>query len=143
MMKRTVLASASALVAFGASYPLAAQDAAETAIILSGSGSGQAKASQSLGDAISRSIGGATAAINARPNARAKGRTAAQQRARGPIQIQSAIPADVDPLEGTDAAAYKLGSGATIRVSGRLNPSAGTVCIKECEQEQPEHQPEE
>jgi hypothetical protein len=38
----------------------------------------------------------------------------------------------VDALEGTDASAYTLGNGVTIKVSGRMNPSAQALCVKEC-----------
>jgi hypothetical protein len=35
-------------------------------------------------------------------------------------------------LEGTDAPTYRLGNGASIRVSGTLIQDSGTSCVKNC-----------
>lgn len=106
--------------------PLAAQDAAETAIILSGTGQGTGKASRSLGGSITRSMGNAANAINATNRARAQTPRSYRPQARrsrrggGGSGFAIALPADVDPLETTDAPSYALENGATIRVSGGL-----------------------
>lgn len=104
--------------------PASAQDAAETAIIISGTGAPQARASRGLGSAISGAMQRSTSAIRVQPRGRPRG--------RAPQSQTGALPEGVDALEGTDAPAYTLGNGATIRVSGRLNPAASTVCTKNC-----------
>lgn len=108
---------------------VAAQDAAETAIILSGTGQAQGRAQRSLGQSISASMGNAANAVAAtnrarsqaptyRPRARHSGKT-------GNFAI--ALPGDVDPLERTDAPSYALANGASIRVSGGLRRSPPLV----------------
>lgn len=105
--------------------PLAAQDAAETAIILSGTGQGTGKASRSLGGSVSRSMGNAANAINAANRSRAQAPSTYPSQPRrtrrgGGGGFAIALPADVDPLETTDAPSYALENGATIRVSRGL-----------------------
>ena len=126
MLKRAVIAAA-AILAFPGNA--SAQDAAETAVILSGS-SGQGKAANSLGNAVSGSVNSAADAIRSTP--RKPNRTATRRsNRRGPVQIQT-LPTN-DPLEGTDATSFQTGSGATISVSGRMRPSASARCIENCE----------
>ena len=107
-----------------------AQDAAETAVILSTVSPGQGAAARSMGNSISGALGSASGAIaSTRAQASpASGAVQVQQVRRAPVR-----PTDSDPLEGTDAAQYRLASGATIRVSGGMRPSAGTRCIENCE----------
>lgn len=107
-----------------------AQDAAETAVILSTVSPGQGAAARNMGNSISGALGSASGAIaSTRAQARpASGAVQVQQVLRAPVR-----PTDNDPLEGTDAAQYRLASGATIRVSGGMRPSAGTRCIENCE----------
>ncbi|MFZ9394482.1 MAG: hypothetical protein ACO25F_00285 [Erythrobacter sp.] len=125
------LIAAAAAAALAIAPPAFAQDAAESAAILAGTGSAQAKAQRSLGGAIRGSINGAAATV--RSAVRSDGRTSSQARSRSGVTVAgAAIAADVDPLEKTDAPAYRLGNGATIRVSGRMNPSASTSCVKNC-----------
>ena len=102
--------------------PLAAQDAAETAIILSGTGQAQGKAQKSLGSSISRSMGNAANAVAAANRSRVQPSsvTTHPRRTRGGANFAIPLPADVDPLERTDAPSYVLGNGSTIRVSGGL-----------------------
>ncbi|MEP2612538.1 hypothetical protein [Marinobacter alexandrii] len=95
----------------------AAQDAAETAIILSGTGQGQARAAKSLGSSAAGSIGRAANAVSITQSQRSSPRRS-RKRKGGHFSI--ALPADVDPLEGTDAPSYLLDNGSTIRVSGGL-----------------------
>ena len=135
-----------AAVSAGLAVPgsLAAQDAAETAVILSGS-SGQSKAANSLGNAVRGSVNSAADAIRAVPRNSSNRSTARTGNRRGPVQIQTAIPTN-DPLENTDATRFQTGSGATISVSGRMRPSAGARCVENCgtlaapEQDTPEAQ---
>lgn len=128
MRKSTVAVLAgTALVTVAA--PVSAQDAAETAVILSGTSAPQARAAQGLGNAVRGSINSATATIRTIPRAQPRG--APRSGNASPVAV-GALPADSDPLENTDASAYRLGNGATIRVSGRLNPAAGTACTRNC-----------
>ena len=111
-----------ALVAGTLPAPIAAQAAAETAIILGGTAQAQGRAQRSLGTAISRSMGNAANAVAATNRARPQA-TAHRQRARGAGKAGKfaiALPGDVDPLERTDAPTYTLANGASIRVSGGL-----------------------
>ena len=104
-----------------------AQDAAETAIILSGTGAAQGKASRSLGSAAANSMGAAANAV--RPVARAAPVIRGSSRRDQQVVM---LPGDVDALENTDAPTYELANGASIRVSGRLRPQAETVCDYAC-----------
>ena len=132
-----LLLSAICTVGLAAPVSLAAQDAAETAVILSGS-SGQGKAANSLGNAVRGSVNSAADAIRAagrqptRSNARTRNR-------RGPVQIQT-IPSN-DPLENTDASRFQTRSGATISVSGRMRPSAAARCVENCSAAAPSEHP--
>ena len=135
--KIALVAAVSASLAVPGS--LAAQDAAETAVILSGS-SGQSKAANSLGNAVRGSVNSAADAIRAVPRNSANRSTARTGNRRGPVQIQTAIPTN-DPLENTDATRFQTGSGATISVSGRMRPSAAARCIENCGTDSPTEQP--
>lgn len=119
--------------------PVAAQDAAETATILSGQG-GTTKAQRSLGGAVSGSLDNAASAV--RPvRSQARQRVTyrrSARRARGGGDSGSIVLTTNDPLENTDAATYQTSNGTTIRVSGRLNPSASTTCVDNCPEEKPE-----
>lgn len=111
-----------------------AQDAAETAAILSGS-SQTGNAQRSLGRSIAGSINSANNAIAAQ-NARATGVRAQgtpRRAQRGGVKIGHDLPAGVDVLAGTDAATYRLGNGSSIRTTGRLNTDNGSVCVRNCE----------
>ena len=112
-----------AIAVFVSAAPVAvaAQDAAETAVILSGTGQAQGRAQRSLGQSISRSMGNAADAIAA-TQAQSQGRTYRPRAARrgGAGHFAIALPARVDPLENTDAPTYALANGASIRVSGGL-----------------------
>ena len=128
-----------AAVSAGLAVPgsLAAQDAAETAVILSGS-SGQSKAANSLGNAVRGSVNSAADAIRAVPRNSSRAAPKRNNR-RGPVQIQTAIPTN-DPLEKTDATRFQTGSGATISVSGRMRPSASARCVENCGTDSPTEQ---
>lgn len=130
-MKRTAVL---ALAAFILSAPLMAQDAAETAVILSGT-SGQGKAANTLGGAINGSLRNAASAVSqsgapSGPN-RAAPRRGSTQAANGAIVLEEGV----DALEGTDAAEYHLGTGTSIKVSGGFVPYETTRCEKNCEDE--------
>jgi hypothetical protein len=111
----------------GASGDAVAQDAAESAIILSGVGHSQGSAQRSLGSAVANSINSAANTVrttNARPARSRRGHHAAQ--------AFTIAPGNVDPLEGTDAPTYQLSNGASIRVSGGLRPVPQAACVKDC-----------
>ena len=122
--------------------PVAAQDAAETAIILSGTGQGQGRAARSMGQSVARNMGNAANAVPVSPR-RSQPRA---HRAHGPRGSKAgkfaiALPADVDPLENTDAPTYALANGASIRVSGGLRgplskqsrtPTSASDCGPNC-----------
>lgn len=127
-----VLLAGSCLSMTAIAVPAHAQAAAESATILSGSAQ-TGGAQRSLGGAIARSINSSSRAIGVQ-------RTTAQPNAprrsvpsRGAVSIGHSLPAGVDPLRGTDAATYTIGSsGASIRTSGRINTAGGTVCTNHC-----------
>ncbi|MCT2559374.1 hypothetical protein N0B51_10330 [Tsuneonella sp. YG55] len=101
---------------------LRAQDAAETAIILGGTGAAQGRAQKSLGSAISRSMGNAANVLATQRRARqgAPHRASPRPRRHAGANFAIALPGDVDPLAETDAPRYDLANGASIRVSGGL-----------------------
>lgn len=123
MVSRTTFFALASLMMAG---PALAQDAAETAIILSGTGSAQGKAQRSLGSAVAGSVGAAANAVRS-SSSRAVRRSTAR-----PAQQMIALPGDVDPLERTDAPTYELSNGASIRVSGGLRRPASAPCEGEC-----------
>lgn len=100
--------------------PAFAQDAAETAIILGGSGASQARAQRSLGAAVSRSMGNAAIAVSVQQRRQPRVERRARGNANGAGEFAIALPSDVDPLENSDAPSYVLDNGAIIRTSGGL-----------------------
>lgn len=128
MMSRSALALCGALLAVGVPGAAAAQDAAETAQILAGTGQSQGGAARSLGGNISQSMNAASNAVRA---ARSGDAPASGHRAAAAPQ-PFGIPENVDFLEGTDAPTYRLGNGASIRVSGGLIAAPATTCVKDC-----------
>lgn len=124
--------AAAAIAACGLwpSVPVMAQDAAETAIILSGTAQ-TGSAQRSLGRAVSGSVGNAANAVGGTQSA-SRQRSTAPARRNSAQRSQGAIPAGVDPLANTDAASYALDNGATIKVSGRFNPTGSTRCERNC-----------
>lgn len=125
MFVRVALVS---LACLGMSGHALAQDAAETAIILSGSGPAQGKAQRSLGSAVAGSIGAAANAVRSMRGSSAVVRRSPVRKAQQMI----ALPGDVDPLEKTDAPTYELSNGASIRVSGGLRRPAQRSCEDTC-----------
>ena len=125
-----------AMILLGATWPAAAQDAFETAQILSGSAQ-QSGAGRSLGSAISHSMDATARAIEggrARP-ARIETSNRRQHSSRNGAAAASQVaphPGGVDPLTSTDAPAYRVGSGATIRTSGGLIATPGDTCVENC-----------
>lgn len=114
----------------GLASPSLAQDAAESAVILSGTAQTGA-AQRSLGRSVSSSMGNAANAVAAAQSARIQ-RPPSQSRARSVRGYGGSIPANVDPLANTDAAIYALDNGATIKVSGTFNPGAAAHCERNC-----------
>jgi hypothetical protein len=109
-----------------------AQAAAETATILSGTGQGTGSAARSMGGNVAGSLNRASSAIQT-TNAGARsagGRARSRSNAQGGYVVTGG---NSDALEGTDAPSYQTGSGATIRVSGKLRqPAAATTCSENC-----------
>ena len=128
MARKTALAICVAMLAIGVPPPAAAQDAAESALIVGGVGQGQAKAQRSLGTAITNSINSASNSVRASTSPAPMRSRRQARNARGPVHIA----AGVDPLEGTDAQSYHLDNGASIRVSGGLRPPPKPACAKDC-----------
>jgi hypothetical protein len=128
MGRKARLSFCTALLSICWPFAAPAQDAAETAVILSGTGQPAGSASRSLGSVVSGSINAAAAQIGATRSA------APATNRRGPAipRTRAAIPSNVNALEGTDATTYRLGSGASIQVSGTLIQGAETSCSKNC-----------
>lgn len=99
-----------------------AQDAAETAIILGGTGAGQKRAQDSLGASVGSAIGRAANAIPSRNRSQPSVRTGVPRRSSGAVRgkFSIALPADVDPLENANVETHALSNGASIKVSGGL-----------------------
>ncbi len=131
MAGKAMLAIGGALLASGWSLPASAQAAAETAVILSGTGQGTGSASRSLGGAVAGSMNRAADAIAATRNG-APAPSYRRRRSAGNGGAGHVIPPGGDMLEGTDAPTYRLGNGASIRVSGRLVQGAGATCSQNC-----------
>ena len=112
--------------------PAFAQAAAETATILTGTGPATGSASRSMGNSVGNAIGGAAAAVAA-ARGRSGGVTVQARHRGGAAAAGTMTRATNDPLEGTDATAYRLQNGATIRTSGRLVPSRQAACVENCE----------
>ena len=128
MAHKAILPICVTLVAFGWPVAAPAQDAAETAVILSGTGQSTGRASRSLGSAVSGGINAAAAQIAATRS----GTTPPERRRRSLAQGTEVVQASGNVLEGTGAPTYRLGSGATIQVSGTLVQDAATSCARNC-----------
>jgi len=133
-VNRLAIAFGAALLAIGAADDAAAQDAAESAIIMSGTGQTVGKAQRGLGASVANSMNSAQRAITSgRPLGRAKNRRGSRKRSRARgARGAYRIPAGVDFLQGIDAPTYQLGNGSSIKVSGGLRPNAETTCVKNC-----------
>ena len=135
MIGRIILAAVSVTVASATASSAHAQAAAEEAVVLSGTSAGTGRASSGLGNAVRGSINGATRTIRTIPRSAPRG---APRRSRGgAVVVDGPLAADSDPLENTDAPAYELSNGATIRVSGRLRNSASARCKLNCPGDEP------
>ena len=124
------IALATVAIAATANNPAHAQVAAEEAVVVSGTSAGTGRASSGLGNAVRGSINGATRTIRTIP--RAAPRATTRRSRSGAVVVDGPLAADSDPLENTDAPAYELSNGATIRVSGRLRNSASARCKLNC-----------
>lgn len=127
MARGRTLGICAILLSVGVSNSAVAQDAVETAQILSGTGQMQG-GGRSLGSAISRSLNGAGDVIAGSTSAP---RTA-NAGANPAIHRTDPVPANVDPLARSDAPTYRLGNGASIRVSGGFQSDPVTSCVKNC-----------
>ena len=123
MSGRIILALAMASTAATLSTPVSAQAAAETAIITSGTGAPQARAARGLSSAISGALRRGSTTIRVQPRGVRRG---------SPRQGQDQALPEGDPLEGTDAPAYTLSNGTTIRVSGGMRDAPSTRCTANC-----------
>jgi hypothetical protein len=124
------LAVMAAVLWLGGARVAAAQDAAESAIILGGV-EHSAGAQSGLGAGIANSLNAAGNSIrtaNTATEAQGQKSSAARPRAR---TAQAALVSG-DPLTGTNAPTYAVAGGASIRVSGGLRPEPGATCIKDC-----------
>ena len=129
MIARALILSSAVTLTFGGATPVLAQAAAEEAVVLSGTSAGTGRASSDLGNAVSGSINSATRQIRAIPRG-AAGRS--NQRRRSGASGVGTLPANSDPLVNTNAPAYRLDNGATLRVSGGLRNSAAARCAENC-----------
>ena len=119
--------SACALAALAAAPPVLAQDAAETATILSGTSRDTGRVSRDMGNSVRGSINGAADAISGTPQRRVSAGNL--RRANQPDPRTSGLYVAVgDALDRTDAPECQLGNGSTIRVSGNFQPSTQTQC---------------
>lgn len=112
-----------------------AQVAAEEAVILSGS-SGTGRASSSLGSAVSGSINSAAEIVSgAVPSNQPGARQRKSNRRSGSGHATTYALrklSNVNALEHTDAATYRLESGVLLRVSGVFHPTDLTTCVNYC-----------
>lgn len=135
MLKHFIFAAS--LAGLAVATPCAAQDAAESAAILSGTGQGTGAASRSLGDATTGAIGGATNAIRATRSGRAarasSGNSGNSRGGRNPASVGYAIPANIDPLDKFAVPTYRLRNGLQLRISGSFVPTPPTSCVLNCE----------
>ena len=136
MFGRTMIAAV-AVAAIGATAsPAYAQVAAEEAVVVSGTSAGTGRASSDLGSAISGSLNSATRTIQSIPRRAPRGTS---RRSRGgAVVVGAPLAADSDPLENTNAPAYELSNGATIRVSGGMRNSASAHCRLNCPEDDQE-----
>ena len=132
-------AASGAAMAFALwSAPASAQDAAESAVILGGTGEATGRASRDMGTAVRGGIDRASGALQATRSGRARaGRYDGADSGTSTTTVRGSaegyrIPAGVDALELTDAPRFQLGNGSTIRVSGAFIPSDETFCISYC-----------
>src|SRR5579864_6624161 len=134
MAKRTIpVVLAAAVIAIGMVRTAGAQDAAESAIILSGGGPSQAGAQRSLSAAIANGFNSAGSAIGAaNGNTVVRRHTSWTARPRDRAARATAVSPLSDPLADTNAPTYQLANGASIRVSGGLRPEPNTTCVRNC-----------
>jgi hypothetical protein len=125
---RAFLAVNAALLSFAGHCTASAQEAVETAQVRSGAGQSQGRPAQSLGSAFSNSMNDAAVQWRSMHNSE---RVSDEHEAGTPRETYT-IPANADPLEGTDAPSYKQGNGPSIRVSGTLIQGPQTTCSKNC-----------
>lgn len=131
MTKRVFLVALATILSVGAFHEAAAQDAAETALILGGAGHAQSGAS-SLGAAISRSFDNAGNALRGSGARTVTHRQAYRTAGPHAAHAVSDMRESGDPFEGTNAPVYRLGNGASISASGGLTPEPNVRCVKDC-----------
>lgn len=134
MIKRGILPFALGAIVIMSAGSVQAQDAAETAVILSGAPAQQSGA-RSLGDAISGAMGQVGEEIRA---SRTNGGTPASiPTRRGGAGSTTAYfpmggPVEADALAHAEVATYRLENGVRMRISGIFLPAPATVCEAYC-----------
>lgn len=130
MIRKGIIGAGVIMLTLGSALPAGAQDMSESVLINAGTAQ-QARAQATLSSAINKSFQAASNAIAMAPSSNGTSGSYAGRSAR-PMYLTYAIPANVDPLAGTDAPTYRLASGTTLRVSRGLDASASAVCIANC-----------
>ncbi|QPC98320.1 hypothetical protein [Qipengyuania soli] len=136
MIKRGILPFALGAIVIMSAGSVQAQDAAETAVILSGAPAQQSGA-RSLGDAISGAMGQVGEEIRAsRSSNGSSGPVYAPSRRGGggttTTYFPMGGPVEADALAHAEVATYRLENGVRMRVSGTFLPSGTTVCEAFC-----------
>lgn len=137
MSCRTLIPMLVAMLAVGCCLPASAQEAAETAQVLSGLSS-QGHAAHSLGAAIAGSINGAANRIGSPPNARHVAARGGSQ----PTEQGGVLPRGGNDLKDTGAPTYRTAGAGAITVSGPFIRSEGTSCVENCESEAADQTPQ-
>ncbi|MCB2067040.1 MAG: hypothetical protein KDE15_10430 [Erythrobacter sp.] len=119
--------------------PAMAQDAAESAAILSGTGARTGAAAGRLGTASRDALGGAAGVIAATNSQRSGSQSARQSRrsngganSDGGVAAGLYVAGNIDALQLTDAPFFRLADGSILRMSGSFVPSPGTTCERNC-----------
>lgn len=109
-----------------------AQAAAESAIILGGTGAAAGRGARSMGSAIAGAMGNAANAVGAANRGATTYQPPRRRGGGGDGQFMLVLPGNVDPLDKTDAPTYAMPNGAAIRVSGGLRrpPRCTANCPK-------------
>ncbi len=133
----TLCGALAVLAVLAAAQTALAQDAAESATILSGTGQGTGAAARDMGGAVRDSISGAADAIAATRSARSNA-SGSGSSSRGSSSRSSGastgywITSDVDALEGFAVPTYRLNNGAILKVSGILMATPDAACLRNC-----------
>lgn len=134
---RKSLGIAIGIAAIAVAQPSFAQDAAESAVILSGTGERTGAAARSLGANSAGAIDRATNALRetrsggANRSRRGRGAAASQSPAAA-VSTSHRVYYSGDPLEFMDVPTYRLSNGQSLRLSGSFIAIPPTECVKNC-----------